>query len=184
MKKILLILTTLLLSSGFLWAHPHIISMIYPHIYFDDSGMNGFYLQWIYDPVYSSQIIYDVDTDMNLILNEEEQENARGDFFSVLKGESWFMTILVNGEKTLIPDPINFSAEIDKEDETIMFTFYIPLHLPYESNGTTVNIEFTDPSQYTAFKIPVESLQSNGTKATMDNININYAGIIEYKFSE
>ena len=172
----------LLFTSALASAHPHIISMIYPHIYFDEKGMSGFYLQWIYDPVYSSQIIYDVDTDMNMDLDSTEQEMAREDFFSVLQSEDWFMTVLVNGEKQIIPEPVNFSAQIDKLDETIMFTFYIPLSVPYESSATEVNIEFTDPSQYTAFKIPVESLKANGTQATIDSVDINYWGIIDYSF--
>ena len=183
MKKISLYIIILLFSTGLLSAHPHIITMIYPHIYFDDNGMNGFYLQWIYDPMYSSQIIYDVDIDMNMDLNQSEQDDALEGFFSVLQSEDWFMTILVDGKKQIIPDPVNFSAQIDKEDETIMFTFYIPLALPYESGGTDVFIEFTDPSQYTAFKIPVESLMANGTEARIDSVDINYAGIIEYNFS-
>ena len=183
MKKILLLISLLLFSSVLVSAHPHIISMVYPHIYFDDDGMNGFYLQWIYDPVYSSQIIYDIDTDMNMELNSSEQEMAKDDFISALKSEDWFMTILVNGEKQVIPEPVNFSAEIDTFDETIMFTFYIPLSLPYETSGTKVNIEFTDPSQYTAFKIPVESLKANGTQATINSVDINYWGIVEYDFS-
>ncbi len=183
MKKIYLTISLLFLFSGIISAHPHITTVIYPHIYFDKEGMNGFYLQWIYDPMYSSQIIYDIDVDMNLELDDDEQVVAKSNFFSILKNDSWFMTIMVDGVKTSIPTPVNFSAEIDKEDETIMYTFYIPLQLPYKKGGTNVNIEFTDPTSYTAFKIPVNTLKPNGTEADMDEIDINYAGIVSYSFA-
>lgn len=164
-------------------AHPHIISVLYPHIYFDEKGMSGFYIQWIYDPMYSSQIIYNVDTDMNMELNEEEEIEAKEILYSLLESESWFMTILVDGVNRNVPDPLSFSVEIDKDDETILFTYYIPLPLAYKRGGTDVHIEFTDPSQYTAFKIPLDTLTPVGESAVFNRVDINYSGYINYNFS-
>ncbi len=184
-KKILTILTLMIITAIPAFTHPHIVTLIYPHVYFDNNGMNGFYLQWIYDPMYSSQIIYDIDTDMDMELDEDEQSEAKKDFFSVLKKDSWFMTISVNGEDTEVPEPINVTSVIDKEDETIMFTFFVPLKLSYQPEGTEVEIEFTDPTMYTAFKIPIRTLIPNGnTDASIYDTKINYAGIINYRFSQ
>lgn len=184
MKKYLISFNFFLLILMPLSAHPHIISVIYPYIYFDETGMTGFYIQWYYDPIFSSQIIYDVDADMNLELDEYEETEARNILFSMLDRESWFMTIDVNDEKVSVPEPMNFSVDIDKEDETLMFTYYIPLPLEYRDEGINVKIEFTDPSQYTAFKILVKELEPIGWNACLNSVEINYSGIVAFNFSQ
>ncbi len=178
MKKEFILFTYILFPLILLGAHPHININAYIHYYFNDRGLMGFYVQWIYDPMFSSQIIYECDTDMNNEFSPEEVKQVKSYYFNHLASDGYYLELELSGQKHRIPDPLNFNAEIEREDEVVMFTFYIPLIMDYINSGTRLYTGFSDPTNYTAFICPQRSISLHGMKPDIRDVNINRLGSI------
>ncbi len=165
-------------------AHPHSSINVYAHYYFDNSGFMGFYIQWIYDPLFSSQIVYECDLDNNLSFSEEELKQVESYYFSRLDNYNYYTELKIDNKLVPLGLPVNFSAEIDKSDDNVViFTFYIPVNHPYNSNDTSVFIDFTDPTGYSTFICPQRSLSVNGDVAIISNVEINRMGSILFTYN-
>ncbi len=182
MKKRWLLLFYMMIPLCLLSAHPHISVNAYTHYYFDDQGLMGFYVQWAYDPMFSSQIIYECDANMDNAFSQKEIEEVESYFFSRLASDGYYMRLKVAGEKIPVPTAQNFSAEIDKEDEVVFFTFYIPLAVPNSGKETQLYVEFSDPTNYTAFICPQRSLSIQGTEQNIKHVKINRLGSISFTY--
>jgi len=182
MKKRLLILILILSPASLISAHPHITVNAYAHYYFNDRGMTGFYVQWIYDPVFSSQIIYECDVDMNCEFSPEENSQVKDYFFNRLASDGYYLELELENRRIPVPEPLNFTAEIDPEDEVVIFTFYIPLEEQFKDSGTRLKTGFSDPTSYTAFICPQRALSLQGPAPEVTNIKINRMGSIAFSY--
>jgi ABC-type uncharacterized transport system substrate-binding protein len=181
-KKLLLISMLLVMPVLQLKAHPHVSINAYTHYYFNESGLMGFYVQWIYDPMFSSQIIYECDIDMNNFFSPEEVEQVKTYYFSQLETWQYYLTLKIEGVEISVPEPLNFNAEIDVEDGVVMFSFYIPVAKGFSASGTRFMVNFTDPTNYVAFICPQRTISSVGETASISGIEINRFGIISFTF--
>jgi len=92
----------------------------YVHYYFDESGLIGFYIQWIFDPLFSSQIIYECDVDLDNSFSEEEVKQVGHYYFSHLVDYNYYIKLKIDDKKEPIAIPLNFNAEIDKDDDNVV----------------------------------------------------------------
>ncbi len=183
MKKILFLIFIIMLPV-LLSAHPHSSINAFTHYYFDKSGFMGFYIQWIYDPLFSSQIVYECDLDGDLSFSAEELKQVESYYFSRLDHFNYYTELKIDNRLVSLGTPVNFSAEIDKNDDNVViFTFYIPVNHPYNSDGTSVFIDFTDPTGYSTFICPQRSLSVNGEVTKISKVEINRMGSILFTYN-
>jgi len=182
MKRFIILLFVIVLPT-LLFAHPHMSINAYAHNYFDQSGFMGFYIQWIFDPLFSSQIVYECDVDNDLSFSEEELKQVEAYYFSRLDDYNFYTVLRIEDKVESLGTPVNFSAEIDTDDDNVViFTFYVPVNLPYKSGGTRVSIDFTDPTNYTAFICPQRSLSVYGDANKISKVVINRLGSISFTY--
>ena len=144
----------------------------------------GFYVQWIYDPLFSSQIVSECDLDNNLSFSEEELKQVQSYYFSRLEAYNYYTELKIDNKPVSLGAPLNFSAEIDKNDDNVViFTFYIPVNQPYKPSGTSVFVDFTDPTGYSAFICPQRSLSVNGEVKKISMVEINRMGSILFTYN-
>jgi len=182
MKKNIILLLILILPVT-LFAHPHMSINAYAHYYFDKTGFTGYYIQWIFDPLFSSQIVYECDIDNNLSFSDEEIKEVESYYFERLDKYNYYTFIKINNRKVPLGIPSNFSAEIDKDDENVViFTFYVPLNLPYDTVETNFEMDFEDITNYTAFICPQRKLSVYGDVNKISNAIINRLGSISFTY--
>lgn len=166
-----------------LFAHPHSSINAYTHYYFDKSGFMGFYIQWIFDPLYSSQIVYECDIDGDLSFSAEELKQVESYYFSKLDNYNYYTKLEIDNKLVTLGNPVNFSAEIDKNDDNVViFTFYISVNHPYNKDGTSVFTDFTDPTGYSTFICPQRSISVNGDAVQISKVEINRLGSILFTY--
>jgi len=182
MKKLFLILMLIILPAA-IFAHPHMSINAYAHYYFDKSGFTGFYIQWIFDPLFSSQIVYECDIDNNLFFSDEEIKEVEKYYFSQLDRYNYYTTLKINGSKQILGIPSNFSAVIDTDDDdVVIFTFFVPVDLSYENSGTELIMGFEDLTNYTAFICPQHKLSVYGEVNRISMVEINRLGSISFTY--
>ena len=184
MKKLLILLIIITAPVLSIYAHPHVNVNSYAHFYFDKSGLMGMYVQWVFDPLYSSQILYECDLDSNGEFSGEELAEVEDYYFSQLDQYNYYLDLAVNKRKVPLPEPVNFNAQVDHDDEVVIFTFYLPLKQEFAPGGTRLMVDFADPSNYTAFTCVQRSLSLNGETEKVRDVVINRLGSIEFTFEE
>ena len=184
MKKLFFLLVLFIVPVLSIFAHPHVFVNSYAHFYFNDKGMSGMYIQWVFDPLYSSQILYECDLDSNEEFSSDEIAEVKDYYFSQLDQYNYYLALAVDKNKIKVPEPVNFTAQVDKEDEVVVFTFFLPLEEEFEPGGTEVMVDFTDPTSYTAFTCAQSSLSLNGETEKVRDVMINRLGSIEFTFEK
>ena len=182
MKRMILLFIIFCFTVFNLAAHPHITINAYNHYYFDDDGLMGFYIQWIFDPLFSSQIISDCDTNLDNSFSEEEKTYVENYYFSNLTNYQYFINLMLNNENEILSEPINFDASINKEDEVVIFSFYFPFRWEFENSGTKISIEYADPTNYTAFLCAQQNISNKGGTSSLENSEIDRLGAISFTF--
>lgn len=164
------------------YAHPHVFINATIKAVFDENGLKGLQINWIYDPNYSYQIISDCDMDMDDNFTEEEIKDVYKYYFEQLEQYNYFIEIKIGKKNIKIDKVEDFSASIDTEDEVVEYNFFIPLDVKYTNDGQTLEVKFADPTYYTAFTCPQSQIYIKGYKAKIVNVKIDYAGKIYFTF--
>ncbi len=141
----------LLTSLGF--GHAHIFIDYKVHACVDANGLDGVFVNWTFDRMFTQFIQKEFDKNNDQKLNKEEQKAIYQKFCADYEKNEFFTVIKVNGKKYSVPKPIKFSARIMKEHETVAYTFFLPLKLKATKKKTDVQVYFFDPVIYVAFTV-------------------------------
>ena len=133
------------------FAHAHVFIDYKVHAVFDEDGLEGVFINWSFDRMFSAFIKNEFDTDNTNELNEEQQRKVKEGAFHNLRGDLYFANILVNGEEVAIPDPEQFTARLD--NNVAEYTFFFPLSLEATSETQEVEIYFYDPVIFVAYTL-------------------------------
>jgi len=146
-KKIILISASLLiLITQTLSAHPHVFIDTTVTVVFDDEGIIGFQIQWLFDEMFSSMIINDFDEDYNLKFNSQEISNIEKNAFSNLKNFHYFSYISFNGKDYPFKKVTNFSASI--KYGRLIYQFFIPCSIKAKKTEQIATVATYDDSYY------------------------------------
>ena len=106
------------------YTHPHTFIDAGVECEFDSEGLKGFWLNWTFDPMFTSQLLMDYDLDRNSLFSKEEILDIEENAFSNLINYYYFSYITEN-KKTYRPEEVSdFTAEIIGKD--ILYRFFIP----------------------------------------------------------
>jgi len=141
-----LILLFVFKASAGLEAHPHVFIDTTVTIMFDDEGITGFQIQWLFDEMFSSMIINDFDEDYNLQFNSTEIVNIEKNAFSNLKNFHYFSYISLNEKDFPFKKVTNFSASII--GERLIYKFFIPYKIKAKEAEQIVTVAVYDDSYY------------------------------------
>ncbi len=99
-------------------AHPHVFMDTRVEFQFGPVGMNGFWVDWLFDEIFSASIKMDFDTDRDNRFSKKEIAEIEKSAFSNLKNFNYFTTITINGKTTAVETVSSFLAEM-KENRLI-----------------------------------------------------------------
>ena len=106
------------------YTHPHTFIDTKVECEFNSEGLKGFWINWTFDPMFTSQLLMDYDLDRNNSFSEDEVLDLEENAFSNLINYNYFSYITEN-KKTFRPEEVtDFNAEIIGKD--ILYRFFIP----------------------------------------------------------
>ena len=145
MKKLTIFIISAIFFAGTavsLYSHPHTFIDTKAECEFDSSGLKGFWINWTFDPMFTSQLLTDYDLDRNNVFSKEEISDIEINAFSNLINFYYFAYITEN-KKTFRPETVtDFSAEIKGKD--IIYRFFIPYSSAVSEKGNKVILAVYD----------------------------------------
>jgi ABC-type uncharacterized transport system substrate-binding protein len=137
----------LFVSADVPYSHPHVFIHNTLEIVFDQQGLAGVRVKWVFDEFFTSMIADEFDKNHNNKLEKPEIVALRKGAFANLVKFNYFSFIKINGKAFPVEYVRDFSASL--AGGNLMYSFVIPCHV----KGTTAFKEFVisqyDPTYYT-----------------------------------
>ena len=137
---------TLFLLAPSAWPHPHVFLDATARMVFDNKGLAGFRIQWVFDEMFSSMIILDFDKNGTGRFDPPEMARLQKDAFMNLRDLDFFTHIKIDGKAFKISSVNDFTAEI--RDGTVTYRFFVPCHVPASGSFREVKLSLYDQSYY------------------------------------
>jgi len=126
--------------------HPHVFIYNSIKVVFDEKGLAGFEMKWVFDEMFSNMIIHDFDKNRNGHLESSDIKDIKNGAFSNLKKFNYFTHIKINNGVFKVNSVKDFSAEI--KENTLIYRFFVPCHVRAGSSFKEVRISIYDVSFY------------------------------------
>lgn len=145
----------LLAGPGIALAHPHVFADTSLNIVFDEDGLSGIEVEWVFDEFFSSMILEEFDTDHNNEINSKENRGLEKGAFRNLKNYNYFNWMAIDGKKFTIKWVKDFKAHV--KGGRLVYSFFIPCHVKASQKDKIVVISPSDPTYYTALEFAAEN---------------------------
>jgi ABC-type uncharacterized transport system substrate-binding protein len=168
MATILKTILILFASATFLQAHPHVFIDNYVSFIFDENGLSGIKLRWMFDEMTSSSFLIDYDSDHNNILNPHEIAQLKAEAFDNLKEFHYMTEITINGENFPVQFITNFNASVSAGQ--LVYEFVIPCHLQASPSSKELRLLVYDDEYFIDFQLHQQDLKienANAFKTTL-----------------
>lgn len=159
-----IILPVLILISS-LFAHPHTFIEVYPTIKIKENKTSSIHFKWVIDEMTSASLLMELDSDMNGVINKEENSYTFENYFSTLRDYNYYTYIKVDNKLVSLPNIENFKVSI--ENNKICYSFDIKGSYPV---GNTV-FEFGDTEFYVAMMLKDTFIKLDGATATTSKVD-------------
>ncbi|WP_027366502.1 DUF1007 family protein [Desulfocurvibacter africanus] len=149
MRHAILSLLTLCLCLAPLPAagHPHVFIDVELTFVFDLQGLTGIHQRWVFDEMFSSQIVDMVDANDDGRLSEAEARNIEQEAFVNLKNFNFFSHVVVGGRKVAFSKATQFVARQNKG--ILSYEFLLPCSVPVQAGAKgLVRVAVYDQSYY------------------------------------
>ena len=150
-----LILSISLVIPYCLPAHPHIFIDNTVTIVFDNNGLAGIQVKWIFDEMYSTAITHDFDENKDGTFSDTEIEKIKQEAFSNLEDYDYFTHIVINGKKFKVKYVKDFSAHLS--ENRVVYNFFIPCHVSAISSYKEIKISMYDITYYVSISLADEN---------------------------
>ena len=128
-------------------SHPHVFIQNTLRIVFDEQGLAGIRVKWVFDEFFSSMIADEFDRNHNSRLERPEVRGIREGAFANLVNFDYFSFIKINGKPFKVEYVRDFSAAL--AGGKLIYEFWIPCHVKASSTFKQFIISQYDPSYYT-----------------------------------
>lgn len=96
-------------------------------VVFDEKGVAGFKVTWVFDEMFSSMMIHDFDANGNGRFEASEEERLEKGAFANLRHFDYFVHITISGTRFTVKYVTDFSAEI--MEDAMIYRFFVPCHI-------------------------------------------------------
>ncbi|MFP4179742.1 MAG: DUF1007 family protein [Spirochaetaceae bacterium] len=117
----------ILLMSFFtfpLFSHPHMFIDTEVTVVLEEDTLEGFYIEWTFDEMFTSSIRMDYDRNRDGSFNERETKAIENNAFSNLRNYNYFISITSKDEKYRADTIEDFEAEL--VEDRLVYRFFVP----------------------------------------------------------
>ncbi len=125
------------------------------HINYNDAGIIGFRLDWIFDDMFSSTISTDYDRNRNGAFESDEVDAVREGAFSNLRNYNYFILLVSENREVEIEEVQDFKAEIIKSK--VRYSFFVPFKIEADSRLREIKIGVFDDTYFCDVEYAEES---------------------------
>lgn len=143
--------------------HPHVFTYSSIKVVFDEYGLAGFEVKWVFDEMFSNMIVHDFDKNRNSHLEPSEIKDIKDGAFSNLKNFDYFIHIKINNKAFKVKFVRDFSAEI--KENALIYRFFVPCHVSAGSSFKEVRISIYDISFYCSVFLTKNSVDFKNTSS-------------------
>ena len=128
-------------------SHPHVFIQNSLKIIFDQQGLAGVQVKWVFDEFFTSMIADEFDKNHNNKLEKPEITDIEKGAFANLVKFNYFSFIKINGKAFTVEYVRDFSASL--AGVNLIYNFVIPCHVKAITTFKEVVISQYDPTYYT-----------------------------------
>ena len=139
--------TAVLFSSPVAFSHPHVFFENALTLVFDQQGLAGIQVKWVFDEFFSSMIAGDYDQNHNNKLEDSEITRIQKEAFTNLSNYGYFTFIRIQGKPFKVEYVRDFSAAL--AGGKLIYEFWIPCHVKASSIFKQFIVSQYDPTYYT-----------------------------------
>ncbi|GAB6095295.1 hypothetical protein JCM14469_15470 [Desulfatiferula olefinivorans] len=142
-------LVVMFLDQARVEAHPHVFISQRLTVVFNEKGLAGFRVTWVFDDMFSGMIAGDYDRNGDGAFDPAEAALIRKEAFDNIAEHRYFTFVTIDGKPFDVRFIKDFSAAID-EKRILTYTFLIPCHVTAVTGPKQVKIATYDPTYYSA----------------------------------
>ncbi len=147
MFRVCFLLLLLFFVASPAYAHPHVFIDNKLTFMFDAKGLAGISVQWTFDAMYSSAIIFDFD-DGDSVFSEQESAVVKKENFNNLKEYGYFVDVVIDGTPFAVVFVKDFVATI--RNGQLVYNFFVPCHVSAGQHTKTVRVGVVDETNFVA----------------------------------
>ena len=129
-------------------AHPHVFIVQRLEVVFDDRGLAGIRIRWLFDDMFASMIAEDHDRNQNGHLEPSEVKTIKEKAFSYISEHNYFTFVKIENKPFQVKYITDFNAML--KDNRIEYQFFVPCHVRAIRNMKRITVATYDPTYYTA----------------------------------
>jgi ABC-type uncharacterized transport system substrate-binding protein len=129
-------------------AHPHIFIVQRLNLAFDDKGLAGIGVNWLFDDMFTSMILEDHDRNGNGRLEPSEVKTIKAQAFDYIAEFNYFVFVKIEGKPFAVKFIKDFNARLS--NSKMIYEFFIPCHVSAIDTPKKIKISTYDPSYYSA----------------------------------
>jgi ABC-type uncharacterized transport system substrate-binding protein len=137
-------------------AHPHVFLHTGLQILFDEKGLSGVRVIWMFDEMFSNMIISEFDSNANGRFEPAEIDNLKEGAFSYLQNFDYFTHIKIDGNPFEVKFVRDFTAKI--KGHTLVYQFLVPCHVSAIDAVKEVKLSIYDHSYYCSVFLAKEAI--------------------------
>ncbi|MFO7570652.1 MAG: DUF1007 family protein [Smithellaceae bacterium] len=135
-------------------AHPHVFIDTSITVEFNDHGLSGFKVEWVFDTMFGSRLIADYDHDKNGRLDMAESAEIEQKAFSNVSKFNYFTYVYIGSKRHDIVTISHFQASI--LGKTLQYAFFIPFERAWNEIDGNIWIGFFDKTNFCDFQFNAE----------------------------
>ena len=135
-----------LASPGVASAHPHVFIDNHVTFVFDGAKLIGFREIWVFDDVFSDQLLQEFDTDQDGRFSKAESDGVAKGTLPNLAGFHYFTYVWLDGKMLPQITPTDFHAVA--ESKIVAFDFMVKLPQPIDPRQVKFALEADDRTYY------------------------------------
>jgi ABC-type uncharacterized transport system substrate-binding protein len=180
MRKIFwsgIILVIILFNTMPLFAHPHVFIDYQANFIFNQKGLSGVKLKWIFDEFYSASSLRDYDQKHDKSLSVSEVKRLQKEAFAAIANYNYFCDLRLNKKVFVIRSITDFNAAA--ENNRLIYVFFIPCQIIAKQNGLLCGflIAILQSVSAIAIVLTLNFIIRQSFTATFEDINWALSGV-------
>lgn len=144
-------------------AHPHVWIDYAIEARFDENGLTGFQQRWVFDEMFSSQIVEMFDLTMEGNFTAEEIEQVRQGAFEYLRDYNYFIQIKIDKQDFIVQYIRDF--HVTMQGHQIVYEFFVPCTVAAADTPKTIHLLVADMEYFVDMASIDDKLELQGHKS-------------------
>lgn len=145
------LIVALILGLGFAiipaYAHPHVFIDGHVTFQFNEQEMEGFWVEWDFDPLFTSMLVMDFGVPREGPFSEEVIRVIQEGAFSNLRHYDYFTFVTVGDRVHPVERVEQFTAFM--RNRRVVYRFFVPFRQPLDGRSRTVKVRMYDNTFFT-----------------------------------